>query len=45
MEINRANIFEIVNTANVKPDKDYGQNFLVEPQVSERIVGAINLDQ
>ena len=43
MEINRSNIFEIVNKANLKPDKDYGQNFLVEPQVSERIVDALNL--
>ena len=41
MEINRGNIFEIVNKANLKPDKDYGQNFLVEPQVSEKIVNAL----
>ena len=33
MEINRNNIFEIVNKASLKPDKDYGQNFLVEPEV------------
>ena len=45
MEINRANISEIVNTANVKPDKDYGQNFLAEPQVSERIVSALNIEE
>ena len=38
MEINRSNIFEIVNKADVKPDKDYGQNFLVEPELCERIV-------
>ena len=44
MEINRANIFEIVNKANLKPDKDYGQNFLVEPQVSEKIVNALNVN-
>ena len=43
MEINRFNIFEIVNKANLKPDKDYGQNFLVEPQVSERIVEALQI--
>ena len=43
MEINRSNIFEIVNKANLKPDKDYGQNFLVEPQVSERIVEALQI--
>lgn len=43
MEINRGNIFEIVNKANLKPDKDYGQNFLVEPQVSEKIVNALEI--
>ena len=45
MEINRSNIFEIVNKANLKPDKDYGQNFLVEPLVSERIVDALNINE
>lgn len=44
MEISRSNIFEIVNKANLKPDKDYGQNFLVEPQVSERIVDSLDLE-
>lgn len=43
MEINRGNIFEIINKANLKPDKDYGQNFLVEPQVSERIANALDI--
>lgn len=42
MEINRSNIFEIVNKADLKPDKDYGQNFLVEPEKCERIVGFLN---
>jgi len=41
MEINRSNIFEIVNKANLKPDKDYGQNFLIEPLISQRIVEAL----
>ena len=45
MEINRSNIFEIVNKADLKPDKDYGQNFLVEPQISERIVSALNIEK
>ena len=45
MEINRSNIFEIVNKADLKPDKDYGQNFLVEPQVSERIVDALKIEE
>ena len=45
MEINRSNIFEIVNKADLKPDKDYGQNFLVEPQICERIVSALNIEE
>ena len=43
MEINRSNIFELVNRCNVKPDKDYGQNFLVEPQIAEKIVDTLEL--
>lgn len=45
MEINRSNIFEIVNKANLKPDKDYGQNFLVEPDICKRIVDTLNIDE
>ena len=44
MEINRSNITEIVQKASLRPDKDYGQNFLVESDVSKRIVGALNLN-
>lgn len=43
MEINRNNIMEIVKNAGLKPDKDYGQNFLIEPEVSSRIVEAANI--
>jgi len=43
MEINRSNVFEIVNKASLKPDKDYGQNFLVEPSVSEKIINSLNI--
>lgn len=45
MEINRSNVFEIANKADLKPDKDYGQNFLVEPQICERIVNALNISE
>ena len=44
MEINRSNINELVNRCNVKPDKDYGQNFLVEPTIASNIVDALNLE-
>ena len=45
MIIDRNNIFEIVNKASLKPDKDYGQNFLVEPPISKRIVDALNINE
>ena len=45
MEINRSNIFEIVNKANLKPDKDYGQNFLVEPEISKKIIDCLKIDR
>ena len=38
MEINRSNINEIVKKSNASPDKDYGQNFLIEPNLSSQIV-------
>ena len=44
MEINRSNIFEIINKASLQPDKDYGQNFLVEPETSNKIVQALNIN-
>ena len=44
MEINKSNIFEIVNKADLKPDKDYGQNFLVEPLIAEKIVDALEVN-
>ena len=44
MEINRSNIFEIINKASLQPDKDYGQNFLVEPEISSRIVEALSIN-
>jgi len=37
MEINRKNILEILECVNAKPSKDYGQNFLVEPSICEKI--------
>lgn len=43
MEINRSNINEIVTKASLRPDKDYGQNFLVEPVICQKIVDALNV--
>ena len=44
MEITRSNVFEIVNKADLKPDKDYGQNFLVEPVICSKIVNFLNVE-
>ena len=44
MQIDRSNIFEIINKCNVRPDKDYGQNFLVEPSICEKIVSFIGIE-
>ena len=44
MEINRSNITEIVTKASLAPDKDYGQNFLVEPAICSKIVEALNIN-
>lgn len=43
MEINRTNIFELVNQLGIKPSKDYGQNFLIEPNLSAKIVEALGV--
>ncbi|NLB48254.1 MAG: ribosomal RNA small subunit methyltransferase A [Erysipelotrichia bacterium] len=43
MEINRANIMEIVKRLEIKPSKDYGQNFLTSPETSAKIVEALNV--
>ena len=45
MEINRSNVMEVVNNAGLKPDKDYGQNFLIEPDISKRIVDAAEISE
>ena len=44
MEINRSNISELVSKCNVRPDKDYGQNFLIEPLISSKIAEALEVN-
>ena len=44
MEINRNNVIEIVQKSGLKPDKDYGQNYLLEPSICQKIVDALNID-
>lgn len=45
MIIDRSNILDIVNKTNTKPDKDYGQNFLLIPEICSDIVSALEIDQ
>lgn len=45
MEINRANIMDIVKEFDLRPDKDYGQNFLIEPDISKRIVDLLDIQK
>jgi 16S rRNA (adenine1518-N6/adenine1519-N6)-dimethyltransferase len=43
--INRSNIGEIISKLNLKPDKDFGQNFLIDFNISSRIVEALNIEE
>ncbi len=45
MEINRQNINKIMMEYYVKPDKDYGQNFLVEPDICQKIVDLLDIKE
>lgn len=45
MLIDRYSINEIIQKSGLKPDKDYGQNFLIDQTLSARIVDALNLEQ
>lgn len=45
MLIERNNINDIVNLTGTKPDKDYGQNFLIDSSVSARIVDELHLNE
>lgn len=45
MEINRANIFEILKNTDIHPDKDYGQNFLLETDIAKSIVDLADIQK
>lgn len=44
MEINRENVLTVCRNSNIHPDKDYGQNFLIEPNASSRIVSLLDIE-
>ena len=43
MEINRNNVFEIIEKSQLKPDKDYGQNYLLDVSICQRIVDQLEI--
>lgn len=43
MEINRDNIFDILKQTNISPDKDYGQNFLLDSKACQLFVDTLNI--
>ena len=43
MEINRNNVIEIIKKSGLEPDKDYGQNYLLEPSICEKIVSFLDI--
>lgn len=43
MEINRNNVIEIIEKSGLKPDKDYGQNYLLEPAICENIINLLEV--
>ena len=43
MEINRDNVFEIITKSGLKPDKDYGQNYLLDVSICERITNLLDV--
>ncbi|HHT66841.1 MAG TPA: ribosomal RNA small subunit methyltransferase A [Erysipelotrichaceae bacterium] len=45
MEINRSNIKDIISRCSIKPSKDYGQNFLIDSNVSFKIVEALEVKE
>jgi len=44
MIINRSNVIDLVRKCALNPDKDYGQNFLLEEDVCKRIVDSLQID-
>ena len=45
MEINRDNVIEICRKSDIHPSKDYGQNFLIEPDACVQIVNSLDIQE
>lgn len=44
MEINRSNVMEVVEKSGLRPDKDYGQNYLLEPEIAKKIIDLLEIN-
>ena len=44
MEINKNNVFELLSIFGAKPSKDFGQNFLIEPTICNKISNILITD-
>ena len=45
MEINRENVIEIINKSGLKPDKDYGQNYLLDTSICKKITDLLEIQK
>ncbi len=45
MEINRNNVFEIIEKSRLRPDKDYGQNYLLDISICQKIVEQLEINE
>ena len=41
MEISKSNVFELLNITGARPSKDFGQNFLIEPNICNKIADVL----
>lgn len=41
MEISKSNVFELLNITGTRPSKDFGQNFLIEPTICQKIADVL----
>ena len=45
MEINKKSIVEILSKSALRPKKSFGQNFLINPETSAKIVDLLDIQK
>jgi len=45
MIINRNNVLEVIEKSGLSPDKDYGQNYLVDENIAKNIVSLLTINE